>query len=252
MADGDVRYEFNDVRALRGTEARAIAKWQQDGWELHSQSPGRLQTKLTFRRPKPKTPWRLLAGLGAFVLVLAVVIIIGIQVEGRTPEPAQPTPQAAAVQSEQPSEQPSEAPEETEPGQPAADEILNVANNDELAAVLAEKNECSAVVQGFAEKNEGRTIEFDGNIAYMNKHDAYKTRYDMLVYAGDYSETSVAGPAFQFRDVSTSDLNLTGANIPDTIGMGDNLHIVAKIKGYNTNPNQSCLFFLEPESTAVR
>ena len=31
MADDDVQYESKDVRAIRGTEARTIAKWQKDG-----------------------------------------------------------------------------------------------------------------------------------------------------------------------------------------------------------------------------
>ena len=249
MADDDVQYEFNDVRAIRGTEARTIAKWQKDGWELHTQNPGTLQTKLTFRRPTPKTPWRLLAGLGGVLLVLAIVIVIGVQVEGRTPEPAQPTPQAEAIPSEQPSGQPTEK-QEAEPSQSAAQEILTVANNEELAAVLAEGDYCSDVVEGFAARHEGRTIEFDGNIAYMNNHGTYKTRYDMLVSAGDYSETTAIGPAFQFRDVGISDLNLTGSRIPDYVGMGDNLHIVAQIEGYDSN--RGCLFFLDPVSTTVR
>ena len=56
MADGDAQYEFKDVRAIRGTEGRAIAKWQKDGWEFVSQRQGTLRTEMTFRRVKPTVP----------------------------------------------------------------------------------------------------------------------------------------------------------------------------------------------------
>ena len=53
MADDDVQYESKDVRAIRGTEARTIAKWQKDGWELVTQSQGPLlQTKLNLPPPE--------------------------------------------------------------------------------------------------------------------------------------------------------------------------------------------------------
>ena len=41
MADDDAQYDFKDVRAIRGTEARSIAKWQKDGWELVTRTRGR-------------------------------------------------------------------------------------------------------------------------------------------------------------------------------------------------------------------
>ena len=54
MATDDAQYESQDVRAIRGTEARTIAKWNKDGWELVTQSQGSLlQTKLTL--PPPET-----------------------------------------------------------------------------------------------------------------------------------------------------------------------------------------------------
>ena len=39
---------------------------------------GRLRNHLTFRRPKPKTPWRLWAALGGVGVVLAAIITIGV------------------------------------------------------------------------------------------------------------------------------------------------------------------------------
>jgi len=134
--------------------------------------------------------------------------------------------------------------------QETTDAELATEFQDEFAAVLAAKDPEDPSIQEFAEKYEGRTIEFDGNIAAMNLHGDYNTRYDILILAGDYSETTAVGPNFQFRDVSVIlDLNLTGSNIPDTIGVGDNLHITAEIGEYEEG---SSLLLLKPVSVEFR
>ena len=81
----------------------------------------------------------------------------------------------------------------------------------------------------FAKKYAGRTIEFDAFIANMIPHGDYSTRYDILILAGDYSEMSFSGPDFKFEDVNIFDLNFIGSDIPDTFGMGDNLHLIAVV-----------------------
>ena len=48
---------------------------------------------------------------------------------------------------------------------------------------------------------------------------------------------------------ASTDLGLTGPNVPDYIGPGDNLHVVAKVVVYE---GDSCLFLLDPVSTSVR
>ena len=129
-------------------------------------------------------------------------------------------------------------------------EILTVENNEDFAAVLAVKYEADPIIGEFAKKYAGRTIEFDGYIANMMLHGNYKTRYNILILAGDYGETTFSGPNFQFEDVNVvNDLHLTGSNIPDTLGMGQNLHITAAVKEYNET---SELFRLEPISTEIR
>ena len=105
------------------------------------------------------------------------------------------------------------------------------------------------VPKTFAETYRGRIIEFDGNIAAMNRHGDSETRFDILLYAGDYSETVAIGPAIQFRDVNYQDLHLTGPNAPDSVGQGINLHITAEVGEYEAG---SCLFLLNPVSTEVR
>lgn len=83
----------------------------------------------------------------------------------------------------------------------------------------------------------------------MNNHVDASTRYDILILAGDYGNTSPTGPNFQYNDVGTFDLHLTGATAPDSISVGDNLRIVATVNEFDRD---SCLFVLEPVSTEVR
>ncbi|QQE47795.1 hypothetical protein I6H91_06220 [Micrococcus luteus] len=84
----DASYETRSIRAVRGMEARTIKKWEDDGWELVSQSPGKLRTEITLRRPKPRSR-RVLWIIGAVVLavVLAVIITIGV-ISERSATPA--------------------------------------------------------------------------------------------------------------------------------------------------------------------
>lgn len=128
-------------------------------------------------------------------------------------------------------------------------EILTDKNNEDLAAVWAVKDESHPIIGEFVKKYVGRIIEFDGNIANMMQHENYTTRYDILIYAGDYSETTFSGPNFKFEDVSVLDLNLTGSEISENIGMGQNLLITAVVEEYNED---SGLFMLEPISTEIR
>ena len=132
---------------------------------------------------------------------------------------------------------------------PVEAEHLTVENSADLAALLAEPDYCADRIAAFAATYRGRVIEFDGNIAVMSRHGDSETRFDVLVYPGDYSETSVIGPAFQFRDVNYQDLHLTGPDVPDSVGQGINLRITAEVGEYETS---SCLFLLEPVSIEVR
>lgn len=261
MAGEDASYEIKSVQTVRGMEARTMAKWEKEGWEFVTQSQEPLlRTKLTFRRLKPKRPRHLLPAAAGALLLIGIIVAVGAAREGdETPEANTSPTNAAVVQSEQPSDGPSDKPtQKAEPSEPAkatpvasaAEQTLTVQNNSELAALLAGSDSDYDSIEGFATKYKDRTIEFDGNISYMNNHGDYKTRYDILVGAGNYSATSTTGPNFQFKDVNiVTDLHLTGSNIPDGIGKGDNLHIIARVEGFNRVQG---LFFLEPVSTTVR
>jgi hypothetical protein len=249
MADDGVKYETKTVRTIRGAESRTVSKWEKEGWEVVSQSKGKLQTEITIRRPKPKTPWRLVAiGGGALAVLVIALIANGIIREQSMAEPAQ-TPAASASESTTTSsERSSQEPTPTESAG-AGGVVLTLESNADLATVLGVDDYCDGSIAVFAEKYRGRTVAFDGNIAAMNTHDGASTRYDILIGAGDFSETSKSGPAFQFRDVNaTNDLHHTGT-MPDTIGVGTNLHITAQIDAYEP---RSCLFLLEPVETAFR
>ena len=76
MADDNARYEYKSARTTRGRQASAIAKWQYDGWELVTQSQGRLRTKMTFRRVKPKTRRRKVAVSGGLIVLLVITGIV--------------------------------------------------------------------------------------------------------------------------------------------------------------------------------
>jgi hypothetical protein len=134
MADVDARYEFKSVRTMRGREARALAKWQKDGWELVTQCKGTLRTEMTFRRVKPKTigtyfrkfasqscaafrrldpktQRRLLPVSGGLVLlIVGVGVVVGIRGGGGAFEPTASATKATTSPSEQPSEELSQEP----------------------------------------------------------------------------------------------------------------------------------------------
>lgn len=167
------------------------------------------------------------------------------QIEIEKIEPEQDTSQ----NEEKTGEESTEKIKNTEENKDNTEEVLNVNNCEELAALLSLKDEFDPSIAEFASKYQGRTIEFDGNVAYVSPHEGYNTRFDYLIYAGDYSESEVSGPSFQFEDVNYYDLHLEGDNVPDTFDVGLNIHVVAKIIEYDS---ESGLFKLEPVAITMR
>ncbi|WP_422750971.1 DUF4839 domain-containing protein [Micromonospora sp. WMMD1219] len=249
MADDGVQYEFKSVQAIRGIEDRSIAKWQKAGWELVDRNQGTLRTTLNFRRPKPRIPWVLVAVAAGVVLLLAIVggIVGALQGGDDTDRTAKSPSDVTGVAGGKPSETPK--PDGSASSGSDAEQVMTVENSKDLVALLAVRDYCDEKVGTFAAKYAGRTVEFDGSITSMQNHGDYDTRYDILVAPGDKGPKSVVGPGFKFEDVSVSDLHLTGANIPNSIGVGDLLHVVARVGAYSQN---QCLFFIEPVSTTIR
>jgi hypothetical protein len=272
MAEDRAQYEFRSVRILRGTEARAIAKWQNDGWELSAENRGRLRTEVVFRRPKPRTVidhlasiWgsfrgmrparqrRVLAGSGGLIAAVVVIIVVAATHGGAVSAVSVAHQTRAAAIAAAPSDSPT-TPPVTEPSPPStapeAEAVLTPKNNRDLAALLALSDPKDASVERFAAKYSGRTIRFRGNIADLQNHGDYRTRYDILMNAGDFHENTATGPDFQFRNVNTtSDLHFKGSNIPDIVGAGDNVRVVAQVGEYESTTG---LLLLNPISTEFR
>lgn len=166
-----------------------------------------------------------------------------IEIEKIEPE------QDASQNEEKTDEESAEKIKDTEEDKDATEEVLNVNNCEELVALLSLKDGFDPSIAEFASKFQGRTIEFGGNVAYVSSREGYNTRFDYLIFAGDYSESEVSGPSFQFEDVNYYDLHLEGDNVPDTFDVGLNIHVVAKIVEYDS---ETGLFKLDPVNITIR
>ncbi|WP_181064917.1 DUF4839 domain-containing protein [Pseudoclavibacter sp. Z016] len=249
MADGQPQYEIKVVQAIRGTEARTIAKWQRDGWEVTGQVPGTLRTEIAMRRPKVKLPVRAFAIAGGVAVAVVAAVVLGITFGSDGDEAASVAETSTATATAIATETSAPVAEEPARSTEAAPVALTPETNTDLTALLALTDSCAPEVAAFAERYKGQTLSFPASIGAMNKHGSYDTRYDILINAGDFSETSALGPAFQFRDKNTvSDLKFVGP-IRDTIGVGDNLSVTAKVLEYEES---TCLFLLEPVETSFR
>lgn len=120
---------------------------------------------------------------------------------------------------------------------------LTAANCPELAEILLLKNPADPKISEFAEKFAGRTIAFDGWIADIANHGSYKTRYDVLIYVGDYDENSLSGPNFQFSDVNLHEMGIEDLYLPSYMAAGNSVRVVAKVDSYNSSTE---LFRLTP------
>ena len=140
-----------------------------------------------------------------------------------------------------------DSPEQTaEDTQPASDQdtVLTTANCPDLATLLSSSDMDAS---WFVSKYAGKTIEFDGNIAYLAPHATYTTRWDVLINAGDYDPDHALGPEMQYENVNTFDMGFDDSL--DEIRIGTNVHIKAIVKDYNAS---TCLLHLEPVSMSAR
>lgn len=241
MAD-DEQYELKTVQVVRGAEARSVSKWQRSGWELVDEQRGKLRTTLTFRRRKPKPPWRLFAAVAA---VLAIVGVIAAVVE--TLQSKDPT--SATASGDRSSEEPSESNLEGSTSSGATSEAsITAANSQEFAQLLRIPDNCDERVRRFAQEHRGESIEFDGSVAVRSK--SAPTRYDMLLAPGDQGARATRGPAFKFEGVTLQELNLVGADPrPALVRPGARFRFTTEVKSFN---GDQCLLFLDPIATQPR
>lgn len=140
------------------------------------------------------------------------------------------------------------------------DYILTVDNCKEFADLFVEQSDeaLEQNIKSFVDKYQYRTVEFDGNIALIEKYkkpsikkevkylDGY---YDIIVDNGDYVKNEMKAFSFYFDGVCNYDLGLEDGYLPDIIKTGDNVHIVAKINKYDDYLN---FLYLAPVSVTHR
>lgn len=247
MTSEETQYQFVEVKTVRGAEQRSIAKKQAEGWELVDQQQGAVRTTLQFRRPKPPVPWKMLAGLGAVMVVLLAVLGIGAFLESDDPAGQASGAETSEVQ-----------PVETsEPAQPAGSvtvaepaEVLTAENNPDLAAVLQERGSCSPAIADFAANYAGQTIQFDGYIGNVAAVSSFGTLYNILIGAWDFDESDVRGPDFQYREIApVRELNLPGLVSPEDLRVPDRFRFTAVVDTYEPD---LCLLLIDPVSTEPR
>jgi hypothetical protein len=136
------------------------------------------------------------------------------------------------------------APTEAPPAEPLA-----AATNVDLAALLADPNDCGPAVSRFASTYAGASIEFDGHVAGIAASDGTGARYDLLIRVGDSIEESGTGPNFTFRDASLADLNPGGPGLADFPALTQKVHVVLQVVAYE---DSNCLFFVTPVSIQLR
>lgn len=204
---------------------------------------------------------RKIIGLLVALVVLGIVMAIGAVVENtaeQSPAAVEDTPVAETTATAAPeAADPSPTTTGTEPAtadpqvaDPETPTPITVENDEDFAEVMFAARD-SELYGAFAVEHEGQEIQFDGVVAAIAPHGGYDTRFDILVFGGDSIDTGVTSPNFQFNDVSiVSDLNLTGANIPDTLAAGQKVRVTAVIDRYD--PEVTDLFYLEPVSTEIR
>lgn len=189
----------------------------------------------------------------AMLAVFAVILTIGVLTENKGKNNiAEPTPTASSID-EQKTEQDTESKETSEEApvnnEPSEPQILTIDNCAELADILQLKNPEDVRVKTFAEKYKNQTIEFDANIVSVTNYKDYDTRYDILISSGDYNESTMYGPNFKFENVNTADMDIDDLFLPDYISVGNNIHVVAEVEGYDES---SGIFELDPVSVQKR
>lgn len=153
MTATGVKYETRTVKSVRGLEARTRAKVEKEGWEFVSQEQGTVRSELTFRRPRPEAPWKLIGAGGGLLALLVVGSLIasafggddnssssaeappssiptsGVEAEAQTAPPAVTVPAEATTPSAEP---PTPAPVVTAI---SVDELLDKINSAQMGGI---------------------------------------------------------------------------------------------------------------------
>lgn len=131
-----------------------------------------------------------------------------------------------------------------------SNEIITIDNNADFAEIMAIKGDNDPKFDEFAKKYMYKTIEFDGNIIFFQKHPNKKTRYDVMFMGGNYidADTFNPGPTFRVQDVGMYEL-AKDSSAPEYIKVGLNGHYKFKIVGYRSD---SAIFEVKIEEIKYR
>ena len=127
---------------------------------------------------------------------------------------------------------------------PSQSSTITVENNSEFQVLL--QSEDQSTIEDFIKKYKGQTIEFDGNIAHLAK---VKSKYDILIHSWDYHPDEATGPNFKFVEINLISNPIFKSFNGENIKVGQNVHIKAKVGGYNEKQD---LVFLSPIEVSPR
>ena len=132
---------------------------------------------------------------------------------------------------------------------PAQSAVITTENNEEFKALL--QTDDSSTITNFIQKYKGQIIEFDGHIADIAHYKNYKTKFDMLIYSGNYlgAEQAPSGPNFKFVNITTVSNAAFNSFNGENISKGQNVHIKAQIGNYNSTQD---LVYLSPIEVSPR
>ena len=132
---------------------------------------------------------------------------------------------------------------------PAQSAVITTENNEEFKALL--QTDDSSTITNFIQKYKGQIIEFDGHIADIAHYKNYKTKFDMLIYGGNYlgAEQAPSGPNFKFVNITTVSNSAFNSFNGENISKGQNVHIKAQIGNYNSTQD---LVYLSPIEVSPR
>ena len=126
-------------------------------------------------------------------------------------------------------------------------EVLTADNCPALASMLAGSDQDFGAFESFGSEYSGKTIQFDAHIADMQRVEGMKTRFNVLICAGDYGAT-YTGPNFQYHDVNFYDMHVEPSSV-DSLTAGMNVRVTAEVQSYN---KYSSMIELRPVETLVR
>lgn len=169
------------------------------------------------------------------ILGLVVMIALGLSLTGCVSSTKDMETEDSNNKIEEPAKK-----EDVEENEEDTQEVINV-DNEEFKNVMTTTLTDEAYKTYF-DSIEGCEVEFDGSIDSMQLLDGKKTRMELLLTYGDYSETSVTGPYMKVEDIAYGE-KLSR----EILDAGTNVKVKAKIVGYDMDKSYLILDIISIE-----